>query len=169
MQLQDKPTARLAVIGLLQYSAPAVQLKSLHSKLTSQERKQEERSRELDYLKQELCANEQAREQSDRLIASLQTHLEQETHTAQQHAKHVGISVNIYIWQQRSLIIKYRSRFDLHTSALSIAWPRAMWACTLHCGCNTTLLKEQLVFKIWCQSNGTFRCKIILLVEQNMS
>ena len=69
-------------------------MKSLRGKLSSQERKQEERSRELDYLKQELSANEQAREQSDRLIASLQTHLEQEAHAAQQRARQVGSGVS---------------------------------------------------------------------------
>ena len=71
-----------------------VQLKSTRGKVTSQERKQEEQSRERDYLQQELSVNEQTREHSDKIIASLQTHLEQQTLNAQQLAKQVGASVN---------------------------------------------------------------------------
>lgn len=55
------------------------ELKTLRSKVTTLERKQEEKSREVDYLKQELTSSEQTKEQADKLIASLQSHLEQET------------------------------------------------------------------------------------------
>jgi chromosome segregation ATPase len=66
-----------------------LQLKGVRGKVTTFERKQEEKNREVDYLKQELANSEQAKEHTDKLIASLQSHLEQETLKANELANKV--------------------------------------------------------------------------------
>ena len=58
--------------------------KSLKTKMATLERKQEEKSREVEFLKQEIATNEQQKEQTDKLIASLQSHLEQESNTVKE-------------------------------------------------------------------------------------
>lgn len=66
-----------------------MQMKSLQGRLTKQEKAEGDRKREVEYLKQELVCNEQAKEESENILVKLQEQLEQEKHALHKQAQQV--------------------------------------------------------------------------------